>query len=213
MTTSERVSLVTSVVAVVISLLATYFQFFWSDQDLRLQWYPGDTGFPSLKIIRAAPSTNNGSITVKMSPAFVLVNSGNLPASLAEIRLTLLYSGGASPTNVWTHGTTPPLSACYDEKYGGSNVSWETLTLDGEERRARPITIRPGDIVSFRTTFRELSEMTDSSWRYDSEVTTCFSFELVDSNGERTTKRIPAFQFGTTGGRSEDRSGPVQLLE
>lgn len=211
MTTAERVSLYTSVLAVVISLVATYFQFFWRVQDVRLQWYPGESGYPSIRVTPPGSGTNLGEIQFTMSPSFVLVNAGNQPVSLAKITLEMLYGLGAEPANVWIHGKNPPLSACYGEKEVGTQVPWDTLTLNGEDEPARPMTIGPGDIVSFRAAFRELRELVDSSWRTESEVTTCFVFDLVDADGSMITKRIPALQFSMSGGRGEVRSGPIRL--
>jgi hypothetical protein len=212
MTKSERLSLVTSLAAIVVSLVSAYFQFFWRDDDLRVQWYFEDTGIPSLVFVPNAQRDAYASIRIDISPTMVFVNTGNQNVTVTDVSLVLLQSANAPVGNIWRHGENPPLSKCYDSSLGGALASWQRVAIGNEVKEARPIVIDAGSSVPVRIWFRQLEETVDKSWRGNSEVTTCFSFQLIDSRGRGYTRSMPAQRFTSGGGAGEEHEAAVDLL-
>lgn len=212
MTNAERVSIAASLVAIIVSLVTAYFQFFWRNDDFRVQWYFEHAGVPSLEFVPRDEPSGTASIRIDMSPTFVFLNAGNQNVTLKNVSVLLLQNRDAPVANIWRHGENPPLSTCYDTALGGAEASWQRFTFEGEVKDARPIVIDAGKSVPVRVWFRQLDETVDHSWRADSEVTTCFVFNFIDSRGRDYTKRVPAQRFGSSGGAGEEREDSVDLL-
>jgi hypothetical protein len=142
----------------------------------------------------------------------VLMNRGNQNVIVTNISMELLYSKGADPSNVWSHGTNPELNECGRTGIGGALASWETISINGKNEESRPLVIEPGKSVPVRIYFHNLLEIVDKSWTNDSEVTTCFYFRLIDLNGKSHDRKIPAFRFGSGGGKGMEQSAAIALL-
>jgi hypothetical protein len=212
MTTAERSTLFISLLAIIISLLGIYFQFFWKHDALSLRWYMGERGWATMTLEPAGAVAGNAIIKLRMSPSMVFINSGNTPIAIAGIRWKLLYNKNTEATNVWNHGNNPSLSACHDERSGGAIAPWQSLGIEGQTQDAHPLTIEPGRIVPLEIFFRDLEEQVDSTWRADSEVTTCIEVELIDANGRSVTRGIPALTIGTGGTRGDKGDAAIRLL-
>lgn len=212
MTSAERLSLVTSVLAILVSLASAYFQFCWRSDHLAVQWFFEDQGWPSLAHVPSVAPESYSSIRINMSPSLVFANSGNQNVTVTRVALLLLQDSRAPVGNIWRHGTNPPLSECHDQSSGGAVAFWERFAIGEGSEEARPIVIEAGKSLPIRIWFRQLDESVDGSWRADSEVTTCFEFQLIDSRGRAYSKRVPALRFGSSGGAGEERDGAVDLL-
>jgi hypothetical protein len=212
MTNAERLSVATSLVAIVVSLLSAYFQFFWRNDDLRVQWYFEHEGIPSLVFVPKPEPTANASIRIDMSPTMVFANAGNQNVTLTDISLVLLQNSNVPVGNIWRHGDNPPLAKCYDESLGGAVGSWERVAVESDTKVAQPMVIEAGKSVPVRVWFRQLDETVDNSWRGDSEVTTCFAFHFIDSRGRDYTRQVPAQRFSSSGGTGEERDDAIDLL-
>jgi hypothetical protein len=212
MTKSERLTLAASLVAILISLVNAYFQFFWRDDDLRVQWYFEDTGIPSLVFNPAPRPGAYASIRINMIPTVVFVNTGNQNVTVTDVKLVLLQSASAPVGNIWRNGENPRLSECFDSSLGGALASWQRVAIGNESNEARPIVINAGSSVPVRIWFRQIEEAVDESWQANSEVTTCFSFQLIDSKGRGYTRRIPAMRFTSSGGTGGERETAVDIL-
>jgi hypothetical protein len=149
-----------------------------------------------------------------MSPTFVLMNHGNQNVVITDVGFILLYSNESNPTNVWSHGTNPPLEDCNDSrKAKGSLGSWERIRIGTVEEEARPIVVEPGKTFPVRTHLRKVNEMVNQTWKIpNSQVTTCFYIRLIDLEGVEHERTIPALTFGSGGGKGGKQSSAIQLL-
>jgi hypothetical protein len=212
MKTAERVTLSVSVVAILLSLVTAYFQFFWRNDDLRVHWYFEGDGFPSLVFLPKTKTSDRASIRLNMSPMMVFTNAGNQNVTLRDVNFVLLQRQDAPVGNIWRHGENPPLAKCYDQSLGGAIASWERIGIDNDVKQARPIVIDPGKSVPVRIWFRQLDEAVDDSWRANSEVTGCFAFDIIDSRGRGYTRQVPALRFSSGGGSGEEHDHVIELL-
>ena len=213
MTPAERTSMVVSLAALLVSAGTAYFQFFWENQDFRVQWLLSDD-FPRLDYEPNPPPEEGGHITTKINPTAILINQGNQNIVVTDIGFTLLYSLNANPKNIWSHGTNPPLHHCNDLKKAiGSLGQWERIKIGEKDEPAHPLVIEPGKTIPVRIHMRQINEMTDKSWRPSSEVTTCFYFRLIDKDGVAHERTIPALTYSASGGRGNEQSAAIQLLD
>ncbi|MDT4330840.1 hypothetical protein ACQE3E_17545 [Methylomonas sp. MED-D] len=211
MTTAERVSLLVSITAAIISFGALYFQFFWSHDELLVDWTYSVRGSPEMKYQGPSVESIYGQIELSVSPDMVFVNGGNRSVAITDIQWIVLFNQETQVTNLWNHGHNPPLSAC-SVGAGGSSQSWGQLEINGKSSDASTIIVKPGEITAFRVNFQPLVEQTDINWKSDSKVTTCFKVDLLNGDGKRLTKYLPAAIIKVGSALGEERSGPIKLL-
>ena len=212
MTTAEKASLFVSIAAAITSIGAVYFQFFWRYDDLLVDWNYSERGWPNMAYVPPSDGSSYGEIHLAVQPDFVFVNAGNQSVGVTRIEWMLVSNRNTKADNVWSGKGNPPLTDCTTDKRGGATRSWVGLERDGTMEAARPFTLGPGQILPLRVSFLPMSEAVDDTWKADSEVTTCYEFEIVTATGSVVTRRVPGAIVGTGGSRGEARNGLKKLL-